>query len=704
MQQEQHPFLDPSFQVSWSKLKPEYVKSDITLAMEQASENINAICNQPLDQLTYGSTFGALENATEALNLGWGRLMHLDSVMDNPAQREAIAEMLPEVSRFSASIPLNSSLWNVLKKAAECPWVDQLSPTKKRFVEETLADFRESGADLPEEAKARFAEIQAELTQLTKTFAENVLDSTNAWELIVTDAAELAGLPESACEAARLDALAKGHGAEENPAWRFTQQFTSLNPVLQFAESDELRRKLWEGSTTLGTGDYDNASLIERILRLRQEKAGMLGFKTFADYTTSRRMACSGDNALNFINHLHDEVKPCFLKDMDELLSYRNAQTGENADKLKPWETSFWAEKRRQELYAFNEEDLRPYYSVDKVMQGMFAIYSRLYGIEVRQIPTVCPDGREQCPGEEDAVEVWYPEVLFYEIRDIETEEHLGSFYADWHPRDSKRGGAWMNCLSYGLPPMDGQPRIPHLGLMIGNMTKPVGGKPALLAHREVETIFHEFGHLLHQLLSDVEVKSLSGTNVAWDFVELPSQINENWCWEKESVGMYASHYETGEGIPDELFAKMRAARNYMSATAFMRQLTFGKLDLELHVHTERYLGRGLEEVDEEILGDYRVPMASKGNSVARRLTHIFADPTGYAAGYYSYKWAEVLEADAFSRFLKEGVLNEKTGRDFRRCILSRGNSKPAAELYRDFMKRDPDAEALLVKSDIHQE
>lgn len=703
-QQEYHPFLDPSFQVPWSKLKPECVKPDMKAAIDQARSLIQAICDQNPDQTSYESTFAALESATEALNLGWGRLMHLHSVMDNPEQRAAIDEVMPEIVTFFASIPLNQALWDVLKVAATAPWVDELSDTKKRFIQETIADFKESGAELSDTDKQRFASIQSELSVLTKKFADNVLDSTNAWELIVTNPDLLAGLPEANIEAARLDALSKGHGSESAPAWRFTQQYTSYAPVLQFAHSDELRKQVWEGAGSIGTGKFDNAELINKILKLRQEKANLLGFKCFADYTTSRRMAETGTNALEFINHLHDEVKPMFLQEMEDILRYRNEKTGEQATMLRPWEVSYWAELRKQELYSFNEEDLRPYYSVSKVMQGMFDIYSGLYGLEVRQRPTFYSEnGVRPTNTPEDAVEVWHPDVLFYEIWDAKTKEHLGSFYADWHPRDSKRGGAWMNCLSCGLPPINGAPRQPHLGLMCGNMTKPVGNTPALLNHREVETIFHEFGHLLHQLLSNVEVKSLSGTNVAWDFVELPSQINENWCWERESVAKYASHFETGAPIPDELFDKMRSARNYMSATAFMRQLTFGKLDLELHVSTEAFLNRDIEEVDREILTDYRVPMTEQSSSVARRLTHIFSDPTGYAAGYYSYKWAEVLEADAFSRFLKEGVLNPKTGSDFRRCILSKGNSKPAGELFRDFMGRNPDAEALLVKSGIHQ-
>lgn len=701
---DKHPFLNPEFLTSWSRLTPEKVKPDIQEAIARAKKNIEQIHTQRPEQYTYETTFGALEKATEELHLGWTRLMHLDSVMDNQAQREAITEMMPEVVIFSSSISLNPELWNALKAASECPWVKELSPVKQRFIEETLKDFRESGADLPGEQKERYAQIESELNMLTKEFSENVLDSTNAWELVVTDPAMMAGIPEMAKEAARLDALDKGHGTEEAPAWRITLQQPSMTPVMQFADSDDLRRKVWEGSNGIGRGDKDNAALIASILKLREEKAKMLGFDSFGDYATSRRMAKSGQNALDFINRLHSEVYKPYQKEMEILLDYKNKKTGRDSDMLSPWETSYWSEKQRKELFDFDSENLRPYYSVANVMQGIFSIFGHLYGINFTQLPTVfLENGRKRTADEQDAVEVWHPEVLFYEVHDCSTGEHLGSFYADWHPRESKRGGAWMNCLVTGMPPQNKTPGKPHLGLVIGNMTKPVGSKPALLSHDEVETIFHEFGHLLHQILSDVKVKSLAGTNVAWDFVELPSQINENWCWERESVNLYAMHYETGEKIPQELFSRMRKARNYMSATAFMRQLAFGKLDLELHVNYPKYANGDLEEIDREILKNYRVRMTDESPSVARRMTHLFAASTGYAAGYYSYKWAEVLEADAFSRFLKEGIMNDKTGHDFRRSILSKGNSKPAEELFRDFMGREPDTKALLVKSGIIQ-
>jgi len=684
-----HPFLTPEFHIRWSTLVPEAVGPDIRHALDQAKAAIEAICSQDPAAATYESTFAALEKATEALDHGWGRLEHLDSVCDNPAQREALNGMLPDVTAFYSSIHLNERLWKIIKHVGEGDAIRSLDPVRKRFVVETLADFRQSGADLPADRKARCAAIEAELSKLTKQYSERVLDSTNAWELVVADESRLIGLPESAKSAAAANARAKGH---EAPAWRFTLQFPSMYPVLQHAEDDSLRREVWEASNQVGLGgDFDNTALVWKILELRKEKAAILGFDHFADLTLLRRMARDGATALRFVEDMHARVRPAFLAEYRQLCQYKAAKTGLPEDLLEPWEIAYWAERQRQENYDLDDEVLRPYFPVDGVMAGMFEIASRLFAITILPKETAFLTNGETAGGE--VVEVWHPDVSFYEIHDSETGEHLGSFYADWHPRESKRGGAWMNSLHTGGP---GEP---HLGLIIGNMTPPVDGRAAQLTHGEVETIFHEFGHLLHGLLSRVPVKALSGTNVPWDFVELPSQIMENFCWERETLDHFARHYETGEPIPDDLFRKMIAAKNYMSASAFMRQLALGKIDLECHVRLDAYLGRDLDAIDREILTDYRAPVKTRAPSMLRRFNHIFGSPTGYAAGYYSYKWAEVLDADAFTRFATEGVLNPVTGRDFREHILSKGNSAPADELYRRFMGRDPELEPLLVRS-----
>lgn len=690
-----HPFLTPQFHVRWSTLVPEAIEPDIRCALDRAKQNIEAICSQDPATATYTSTFLALEKATEELDRGWGRLNHLDSVNDFPAQRKALNKMLPAVTDFFSSIALNDRLWAAIKTVGESAEIATLDPVRQRFVQETLADFRNSGADLPPEQKQRIAAIEAELSKITKEYSEHVLDSTNAWELVITDEAKLDGLPDSAKAGAAANARAKGIATDAQPAWRFTLQFPSMYPLMQHLRDDAIRRQVWEASSQVGaTGEFDNTALVWRILELRHEKAKILGHAHFADLTLLRRMAKTGKTALDFVNTLHTRIQPVFHAEYKQLSQFKAAKTGQPPALLEPWEIAYWAEKQRQENYDFDEEALRPYFPVTGVMAGMFEIASRIFGITIRQQESVWHEpgkGPESLPP--GLMEVWHPECAFYEIHDSHTNAHLGSFYADWHPRESKRGGAWMNSLHTGGL---GEP---HLGLIIGNMSPPVDGKPALLTHREVETIFHEFGHLLHGLLSEVPVKSLAGTNVPWDFVELPSQIMENFCWDRESLDLFARHVETDAPIPEDLFAKLIAAKNYLSASGFMRQLAFAKLDLELHTRLADFLGKDLDAVEREVLVEYLAPLNTPTPSMMRRFNHLFSSPTGYAAGYYSYKWAEVLDADAFTRFQQEGVLNSATGLAFREHILSKGNSAPADELFRRFMGRDPNQEPLLIRA-----
>ena len=683
------PFLADKFQIAWSELKPENIVSDITEAIEIAQNQVDLI-SQPSsagDELTFENTLIALESAYEALSRPWGLVSHLDSVSNSDPLREAYNAMLPKVSEFYSKVPLNSGLWNRIKAYSETEEAKSLSGTRLRFLEETLSDFQNSGADLPSEDKSRLMQIESELAQKTQKYSENVLDSTNQWELIVDNEEDLSGLPENSKAAALENAKSKEIGSEENPKWRFTLQAPSYFPVLEHVHSDSIRKKVWEGTCSIGaSGDYDNSNLVWEILELRQKKAELLGKKNFADQVLQRRMAKSGATALAFVEDLHQRTKPFFDVETEELEKYKAQVDGGESSAMEPWEIAYWSEKRRKAEYDFDDEELRPYFSMEKVIDGMFSIATKIFGIRINQ--------------PENQPEVWHEEVKFYEIYDEDSGAHLGSFYTDWFPRESKRSGAWMNYLRTGEPQSDGT-RSPHLGLMCGNMTPPVAGGPALLKHDEVETVFHEFGHLLHHLLGEVEVKSLNGVNVAWDFVELPSQIMENFCWDRQSLDLFALHHETGDPIPDDLYQKMMAARNYRSATAMMRQLSLGKLDLELHINEAQTASenKNLDDLTESLLSEYSIPTMTRPSTMARRFGHLFASPTGYAAAYYSYKWAEVLDADAFTRFSKEGIMNPDTGRDFREKILSKGNSDDPKTLFHNFMGREPDPEALLIRS-----
>lgn len=679
-----HAFLNDCKLIDWSALTPDLIESEISHALEIANQEIEAICAIQANEATFENTFLALEDAGKKLSLGWGRIDHLTSVCDSKELRDRYNAMLPKVTEFHSRIPLNSKLWAALKAFAEKPEAETLTGIQKRYFDETIADFQQAGADLPAEAKARLEAINGELAKLTQKYSENVLDSTNAYELLVDDEARLAGLPESAKAAARQSAVSKGKGTDEAPVWRFTLNAPSLMPVLKYLDDEALRKEIWTASSNVAkTGEHDNTQLIRDILKLRQEKAELLGQKNFADQVLQRRMAKSGRAAMAFSEDLQSKAIDAFKKEIEELRSYVSEKTGQTVESFDPWSVSYWAEKMRTEKYDFDEEELRPYFAIDKVLSGMFRIAENLFGLRIQN-----HDGPEKG---------WHPEVKVYDLFD-ESGELLGYFYADWHPREEKRGGAWMNYL-YSGGPVAGGGRDPHVGLICGNMTAPVGDKPALLTHNEVETVFHEFGHLLHHLLGRVDIKSLNGVNVAWDFVELPSQIMENWCWNRESLDLFARHYETGEPIPDSLFDKMVAARNFQSAMFTMRQISLGKMDLEMHLNPEKYYEGDLEEKLRACIKDCLLPMSVPSGVIVHRFTHLFSSPVGYAAGYYSYKWAEVLDADAFTRFEKEGVSNSETGRAFRECILSKGNSEDPMELFKRFMGREPDPIALLKRS-----
>ncbi len=681
-----HPFLASDFAVRWSQLVPEAVGPDIRAALAEAQRNLDAIAAQDPAAVTFASTVEALETACDGLGHAWGLVGHLNSVADSPALREAYNAMLPAVSEFYAKIALDERLWAVLRAFAATAEARALTGIRRRLFEETMADFRQAGAELPPEKKARLEKLEAELSQLCQKYSENVLDSTNAWELVVDDEARLAGLPAHAKEAARRNALAKGHGSEAEPRWRFTLHMPSLEPLMTYADDAGLRRTVWEGASAIGaSGERDNTGLIRRILALRHEKAQLLGKPHFPDQVLERRMARDGATALRFVEDLHERLRGAFRREIEELETFVAERDGRPVGRLAPWEIGYWAEKLRRERYDFDEEALRPYFAVDRVIAGLFELCGRVFGVRAVERPA-------------GAVEVWHPEVKFYDLLDGTDGRHLGSFYADWHPRESKRGGAWMNSLRMGEPQADGR-LSPHLGLICGNLTPPSGDKPALLTHREVETVFHEFGHLLHGLLGEVPYKSLNGTNVAWDFVELPSQILENWTWERAGLDLFARHHETGTAIPEELFAKMKAARNFRAATAMMRQLSLGKLDLELHLHPDLYAEGDLDGALRCALASYLLPTEPEAPTLVRRFGHLFSSSVGYAAGYYSYKWAEVLDADAFTRFQREGIFNAETGASFRREVLSRGNAEAPMELFKRFMGREPDLSALLVRA-----
>lgn len=665
-----NPLLDVEFRIPFDRIRAEHIEPAVQELLRQSRENIDRIV-EDREPRTFISTMMAYDSATEGLEYAMGIVKHLESVATTPELRAAYNKVQPDVSAFYSSLPLNEGLWRAIQAYAGTDEAKGLTGTRKRFLTKTVDFFRRHGAELDMEGKARLSAIDVELSKITTRFSENVLDSTNLFELILTDEASLAGLPESARDAARESARSKG-----SDGWRFTLQAPSYLALMTYLDNGEIRERMWRAYSNRAVDtEHDNRPLIGEILRLRREKANLLGFPDFADLVLDDRMAHRGERAQQFLADLKSKTERRFEEENRELVEFSGKS------KLEPWDVGYYSEKQRAALYDFDEEELRPYFPLESVVKGMFDIVRRLYGISVVERP---------------GAPAWDPEVKYYEIHD-ESGEMLGAFYADWFPRENKRGGAWMDAFITGVD--FGNRFTPHAGLICGNVTPPVAGRPALLTHREVETIFHEFGHLLHHSLSRVEVRSLAGANVAWDFVELPSQIMENWCWEREALDLFARHYKTGETIPEDLFQKMRRARRFRAANAQMRQLGFGYIDLALHREYSPERDGDVMEYARKVGQQFSPAKLPREYNMIAGFTHLFASPVGYGAGYYSYKWAEVLDADAFTRFRDEGIFSRDTGLQFRRKILAKGDSEDPAELYRSFMGRDPDPNALLERS-----
>ena len=663
----ENPLLTVSLDVPFDRIQAEHVEPAIQQLLARSEAALDAIEKAPR---TYDAVLGALESATEQLELSMGVVEHLESVATTPALRDAYNAVLPAVSAFWSSICLREGLYRALVELDATPEAATLDPTRKRLLKKTLADFRRQGAELPPADKERLKEIDRELSVVTTKFSQNVLDATNAFELIIEDEARLSGLPESARVAAREAAQAKGKAG-----YRFTLQAPSVTAVLTYADDAELRRVIWTAFNARGTeGEHDNRPLIGKLLELRRQRSQLLGFEHFADLVTDDRMAQSGANAQRFIEDLTEKSQSAFEREQRELAEYAASLGAELP--LLPWDVGYYVEKLRKARFELDEEELRAYFPAERALRGAFEVAERLYGVKIEQL---------------SGVPVWDPSVTTYQIKD-EQGARLGIFHVDLYPRENKRGGAWMHGLLAAVPP------APNLAVFCCNASPPSGGKPSLLLHRDVETLFHEFGHLLHHCLSRVSVRSLAGTRVAQDFVELPSQIMENWCSEQDALNLFAAHYETGEPLPEALLQRLRATRTFRAASMQMRQLGFAAVDLALHIDYDPAKDGDVMAYGNRILQRYAASELPSDYGMLAGFLHLFSHPVGYAAGYYSYKWAEVLDADAFGRFKREGIFNPTVGRAFRDSILAQGDARDPMDLFVSFMGREPDPQALLVR------
>lgn len=670
-----NPLLEMRGLPPFSQIHSEHVEPAIDQVLAENRAQVEALLNSNQSP-SWQSLVQPLEQLEERLSRIWSPVGHMNSVVNSEALRGAYNACLPKLSDYATEMGQNEKLFKAFKQIADGPEYEKLDRAQKKIIDNALRDFRLSGIDLPAEKKARYKQIMQELSALNSKFEENLLDATNAWKIQISDQSRLAGLPESA------RAMAKQVAERESmEGWVFNLEYPSYLPVMMYADDRELRREMYTAFVTRASdegpyaGQWDNTQVMEQILALRHEAAQLLGFDNYAERSLATKMAGSTDQVLSFLNDLAARCLPLARRELDEVRAF--ARDNGFSETLESWDVSYWSEKLRQHKYAITQEELKPYFPEDKVLNGMFAVVNRLYGMNIR---------------ERKDVDTWHQDVRFFEIQDSHGRLR-GQFYLDLYARPHKRGGAWMDdCMTRMRTETGVQIPVAYLTC---NFSSPIGGDPALFTHDEVETLFHEFGHGLHHMLTQIDYPSVAGiSGVPWDAVELPSQFMENWCWQREALDLIAGHYKTGEPLPEAMFKKMLAAKNFQSAMQMVRQLEFSIFDFRLHLEYDPVKGGRVYEILEEVRRHVAVMNPPSFNRFPHSFSHIFAG--GYAAGYYSYKWAEVLSADAFAQFEETGIFDRATGERFLVTILEQGGSRDPMEMFIEFRGREPTIDALL--------
>lgn len=660
----------------FSAIRPEDIVPAVSAALDDCRAVVEKVVAQP-GPFTWDNLCQPLAEVDDRLSRVWSPVSHLNSVKNSPELREAYEQSLPLLSEFGTWVGQHAGLYNAYRNLKQGDAFNQLTKAQQKAVDNSLRDFELSGIGLDAEKQKRYGEIVARLSELGSTYSNNVLDATMGWSKLITDVNELAGLPESALAAAQEMAQAK-----EQQGWLLTLDMPSYLPVMTYADNRELRHEMYQAFVTRASdqgpnaGKWDNSDIMAEMLALRYELARLLGFDSYADKSLATKMAESPQQVLDFLNDLAKRARGQGEAELAELRAFAEKHYG--VKELDAWDVTYYSEKQKQHLYSISDEQLRPYFPEQRVVEGLFEVVKRVFGITAK---------------ERTGVDTWHPEVRFFDLFDA-SGELRGSFYLDLYARENKRGGAWMDDCVASLRYADGHLQKP-VAYLTCNFNRPIGDKPALFTHDEVTTLFHEFGHGIHHMLTKIDAAGVSGINgVPWDAVELPSQFMENWCWQPEALSFISGHYQTGEPLPQEMLDKLLAAKNYQAALFILRQLEFGLFDFRLHYEYDPAQGAKILQTLLEVKKLVAVMPSPSWGRFPHAFSHIFAG--GYAAGYYSYLWAEVLSADAFSRFEEEGIFNPVTGRSFLDCILSQGGSDEPMTLFKNFRGRAPQLDAML--------